>query len=275
MVERLRVPFLVLAILLSLALVLAEVGMPQYQEALAELFSQLPQRNSTDKNNQAIEDILTFFPPEQRGRLAELLNEADETRDQLNQPLKTFGFGLRDLWLVDGLVLFSLLLIGLGVLVPPAWQARIQGVLTLLYALFVIVTAIALIMKALAAAILMFSVLLAFPFGTIDYFIKWANFDRSGAAAILSLFFTLKLFIGGAVVLAHQRFIQNLGLVLVFIGSLIANLIVSFLHALVPGFLVSISDAVAGAAVGILSVILAVILLIGAVISIVAALRPW
>ena len=74
-------------------------------------------------------------------------------------------------------------------------------------------------------------------------------------------------------VLAHQRFLQNLGLVLIIIGALVANLIVSFLHALVPGFLVSISDAVAGIVVGMAGAILALLLLIAAIRSTTTALR--
>ena len=272
MPDRLRVPFLILAILLNLVLVLAEVGLPGYQEPLANLFGRLrpPQTGATD---QVAQEMLGFFPAGQRDRLTKLLGEADKNQQRVSQPMHTFGFGLRYLWLVDGLLLFSLLLIGLGVLLPPALQARIQGLLTLLYALFVIIAAIMLILVALAAVILMISVLIAFPFGTIIYFIKWGHFDRSGAAAILALFFTIKLFIAGAVVLAHQRFLQNLGLVLIFIGVLATNIIVSFLHALVPGFLVSISDAVAGIVVSLIGLILAVILLIQASLSTIAGFR--
>jgi hypothetical protein len=276
--DQLRVPFLVLAILLSLVLVLAEAGLPQYQEHLADLFDELRQRQTSTTNpagqkEKKKKEILAFFPEDQRDKLEKLLDDADTTQPQVSQPLRTFGFGLRYLWLVDGLLLFSLLLIGLGVIVPPAIQARFQGVLTLLYALFVIITAIVLILKALAATILMISMLLAFPFGTIVYLAKWADFNRAGAAAILSVFFTIKLFIAGSVVLAHQRFLQNLGLILIIIGSLVANIIISFLHALVPGFLVSISDAIAGIVVGIVGVILAVVLLIAAILSTIIALR--
>jgi hypothetical protein len=272
MLARLRVPFLILAIVLNLVLVLAEVGLPGYQEPLATLFGRLrpPQTGAAD---QAAQEILHFFPAGQRDTLTKLLGEASKNQQQVSQPLRTFGFGLRSLWLVDGLLLFTLLLIGLGVLLPPAQQARIQGLLTLLYALFVIIMAVFLILEALAAAISMISMLLAFPFGTIIYFIQWGHFNRSGAAAMLALFFTIKLFITGAVVLAHQRFLQNLGLVLIIIGALVGNLIISFLHALVPGFLVSITDAVAGIVVSIMGASLAALLLIMGILSARAAFR--
>jgi hypothetical protein len=265
MLDRIRVPFLVLAILLALALVAAEAGLPGYQEPLARLFALLPSSTQV----QAAGDIGDFFPAEMSALVQGKVDEVKESGGRV----QTFGYGLRYLWLVDGLLLFSLLLIGLGVYLPPAWQARLQGGLTLIFALFVIISAVALIVTALGAVILMISLLLAFPFGTIVYMIKWGHFDYRGAAAILALFFTLKLFIAGALVLAHQRFLQNLGLVILLIVSLVANLVISFLHGLVPFFLVSISDAIAGIVVGIIGLILAVLLLVSAILSIIAAFR--
>ena len=275
MLDRLRVPFLVLAILLVLAMVLAEAGLSQYQRQLGELLNRLrpPQSGSAAANEQ---DLLRFFPPEQQGPLKKLLKESRSAQDTAGEAasLQAIGYGLRYLWLVDGTLLFSLLLIGLGVILPPAWQARIQGGLTLVYALFVLIMAVLMILEALALVILMIALLLAFPFGTIAYMIIWGHFNRGGAAAVLAAFFTLKLIAAGSVLLAHQRFLQNLGLVLAILLALVANIIVSFLHGLVPGFLVSISDAIAGIVVAIVGVILAVIMLISAVLSIVAALRP-
>jgi hypothetical protein len=274
---RLRVPFLVLAIVLNLALVAAEVGLPKYEKPLAKLFEKLQGASRTAAAIKPAPEMLALFPPDQRSKLQELIDEANkkanETEQQASQASRPFGFGLRNMWLVDGLLLFTLLLIGLGVVVPPEVQARIQGLFTCFFALFVILMAIVLVFVALAAVVLMISVLVAFPFGTIIYLIAWGHFDRSGAAAVLALFFTIKLMISGAIVLAHQNFLQNLGLVLLVIGTLAANLVVSFLHGLVPGFLVSISDGVAGIVVGIVGGVLALILLIGAVFSIISALR--
>ena len=64
------------------------------------------------------------------------------------------------------------------------------------------------------------------------------------------------------------------GLVLIVLTSLVAGLVVSFLHGFVPGILVSITDAVAGIVVAILAILWAAFLLLGSVFSVVAALKP-
>jgi hypothetical protein len=270
--DRLRVPFLVVAILLNMVVVAAEVGLRGYETPLAKLVESLRGKPQSSAVDPAQTDLLSFFPGAKAGVLQGQLDKLKESGDPVRS-LQTFGYGLRSLQFVDGLLLFTLLLVGMGVIVPPALQARVQGVLTLVFSLLVIFAAIALIFVALVEVILMVSILLAFPFGTIIYLIKWGHFDRSTAAGILGLFFTLKLMAGGALVLAQQRFLQNIGLVVIFIVTLVANIIVSFLHALVPGFLVSITDGIAGIVVAILGAILAVILLVQAALSTAASLK--
>jgi len=80
---------------------------------------------------------------------------------------------------------------------------------------------------------------------------------------------TLKIVFAICLVLAHQRFLQNKGLDLIIITSLVANLIIAFLHGLVPGFLVSITDTGAAIVVGVLAAIWTVVYLVGGVISVV------
>jgi hypothetical protein len=57
--------------------------------------------------------------------------------------------------------------------------------------------------------------------------------------------------------------------------SLLANIVVSFLHGLVPFVLVSILDAVAAIVVGVLAAIWALIKLIGSIPAIIFGLRIW
>jgi hypothetical protein len=61
--------------------------------------------------------------------------------------------------------------------------------------------------------------------------------------------------------------------VLLIVTSLVANLIVTFLHGIVPLFLVSITDAIAAIVVAIIGIIWAIVLLIGAIVAIVKVLR--
>ena len=81
----------------------------------------------------------------------------------------------------------------------------------------------------------------------------------------------LKLAFGVCLILAHQRLIQNKGLVLIILTSLAANIVVSFLHALVPAPLVSITDAIATIIVFILVVLWAAFFLIGSIVAVVKA----
>jgi hypothetical protein len=74
--------------------------------------------------------------------------------------------------------------------------------------------------------------------------------------------------------LAQQRFLQNRGLVLLILSSLVCNIVLSFLHGLVPGFLVSITDALGGIIVAVCGLIWWVMALIGAIPAVLRALRP-
>jgi hypothetical protein len=184
------------------------------------------------------------------------------------------GMAIRYLALLDSIVLFSIGLIVVSLLVPPAIHAKYQGVVTLVFNVLLVLGAIVLIFVAIAAIVLMIALLLAFPFGTIVYFIKFASFDRDGAGVILSFLMTLKLGIAISLVVAHQDFLKNINLLLLIITSLIANLIVSFLHRIVPQFLASITDGVAAVIVAILAIIWAIALIIGSIFSIILAIKP-
>ncbi|MEO8394649.1 MAG: hypothetical protein ABI700_16760, partial [Chloroflexota bacterium] len=74
-------------------------------------------------------------------------------------------------------------------------------------------------------------------------------------------------------VIAQQRFLENRGLVLLVISSLIANIVISFLHGFVPGIIVSITDDIAGIIVALCGCIWWVLALIGAIPAILNAIR--
>ncbi|MGK7874068.1 MAG: hypothetical protein AB4426_12370 [Xenococcaceae cyanobacterium] len=182
------------------------------------------------------------------------------------------GYGIPYLALVDSLVLFTVLLMAVSLLWSRHLHARTQGIVTLIFALFILLLALSKIVLALVTLTVMVSLLLAVPFGTIAYFALYAKFYRYGATVILGMLATLKLGFAGCLLFAQQRFLQNIGLVLIVLTSLLATLIVSFLHALVPGFLVSITDAIAGIIVAILAIIWSLFLLVGSLISIFKAI---
>jgi hypothetical protein len=182
------------------------------------------------------------------------------------------GMGIPYLVLLDVLLVFTIALMAGSLLIPERVQGRIQGIATLIVSILVILAATVKVFTALGKLTLMVSLLLAPIFGTIAYFAMFGDFNRAPAAVTLSLLMTLKLFFAGFLVFAHQRFLQNKGLVLMILTSLVANIIISFLHGLVPGFLVSITDAVAAIIIAILAIIWAIVFLIGSIISIVKAM---
>ena len=118
----------------------------------------------------------------------------------------------------------------------------------------------------------MIALFLAAPFGTLAYLAMYGSFNRAGASGVLGASMFLKLAAAVLLVLAHQGFLKMKGLTLLVLTSLVGNIIVSFLHGLVPIILVSITDAVAAIVVGILALIWAIVLLIFSIIAIVKAI---
>jgi hypothetical protein len=183
--------------------------------------------------------------------------------------VSTTGRAIPALPLLDGLILFATVIIGIALLVPERVQSKVQGIVTVIFSFLLFLACIVLIFINIALLLLMVSLLLAVPFGTIAYFAIWANFDTGPARIALSLIMGLKIAFAICLVLAHQRFLQNKGLVLIIVTSLLANVIIAFLHGLVPRFLVSITDCIAGIVVLILAAIWILVYLIGGIISVI------
>ena len=183
------------------------------------------------------------------------------------------GRAITYLALVDGILLYTVVLIGLSLLVPEKFLARAQGVLTLIGSIILIIVGIILVIIAFIELLVMVSLFFAFPFGTAAYLAVWGFFPRGDAAVLLSLLMFLKLAGCVFLVLAQQRFLLMKGLVLLILTSLVCNIIVAFLHGLVPIILVSIFDNIAALVVGIIAIIWAIVLLVLSIPSIVAMIR--
>ncbi len=230
MLDSIRKPFLIVAIILLTLAVLAELGSAFYIDA-----------NSSNGAQQY----------------------------QVGTP----GLGIPYLALLDGLLLFTLALIGLSLIIPERIHGRIQGIATFIVALLTLLGGIVMLIAAIGLLMLMISLLMAIPFGTIVYFAVYADFDTTPAAITLSLIMFLKLGFCIFLILAHQRFLQNKGLVLMILTSLLATIILNFLHSLVPGFLVSITDDIGAIIITILAIIWSIVFLIGSIPSVIKALR--
>jgi hypothetical protein len=183
------------------------------------------------------------------------------------------GLGIPYLVLVDGVLAYTLGLMVVSLVVPERVVGRLQGCVTLIVSIVVLLGSIVLVFAAITLLLLMIGLLASF-FGAVIYFAVFADFPRDAAALILGTLLTLKVVMAACLVFAHQRFLENKGLVILVILSLVLNLVIAFLHDLLPGFLTSITDAVAAIIVAIVAIVWSVLLLIGAVIAILRVIRP-
>lgn len=183
------------------------------------------------------------------------------------------GRAIPYLALVDVIPLFVALLMGAGLVLPHRLHGKLQGIITLIGAIVLILVALVLLFLAIAELITMVTLLLAFPFGTIAYLIIWGSFPRGDAAVVLTLLMFLKLVFAGALLAAQQRFAQNKGLVALVLTSLLCNIVAAFLHGLVPRILVSILDDVGAIVLAVVAIIWAIVLGVGSIPAMVKAAR--
>jgi hypothetical protein len=202
-----------------------------------------------------------------------LSEQPDDVKKKLNSlsQMKPPGMAIPRMALLDGLLLFTIGLMGLPYLITDRVSGKLQGILSLIVSLLALLIGILLIFVDLGRLILMLSLFLSPPFGTITYLAIWGSFNRTGAQTVLGLTLFLKFGFGIMLLLAQQRFLQNKGLMFLMGTSLLANLIVTFLHGLVPGILVSITDAIAAIIMLVFALIWALLMLIGAIIALIKA----
>lgn len=257
--DSLRKPPFFVAIALAVIIVLIEVGAGGLLNSIGGAVN-----SATGAINNVAAEVSS--DPE----LAEAYRNAPKSDiEALANQGKPPGMGILYMALLDGILLFTIVLTATGMFVPQRVQGNIQGCVTGIFGLILVLAGIVMIIVAIGLIILMVTLLLAIPFGTIAYLIIYGFFPRGAASATLALLMSLKIGFGVALVLAQQRFLQNKGLVLLVITSLLANVIVSFLHGIVPGILVSITDGIAGVIVAILALIWAIVLMFGALLSLI------
>jgi hypothetical protein len=161
------------------------------------------------------------------------------------------GVGLGALAAFDLLILMTLGLIALPFLVTHAVGGRIQGVLTFIGAWLILLT----VLGVLAAVIKLIFLILASLYFPLWYFIIYSDFDVPTATLWLSATMTGKFIVVGLLILAHQRLLENLGLVVLVATSLLLSLLVSVMHSAPPGVFVTITDALAALIILILALI--------------------
>ncbi len=184
------------------------------------------------------------------------------------------GWGIPALAMLDCFLVMLVTLFLFALIIPGRIQSRIQGIVSLIVSIVVLIWAFLQGMAAFILLLLMFGLFVAVPFGTLAYLAIWGFFDTGGAGATLAVLLVLKIACGVLLVIAHQRFLLNKGLIALLLTSIVGTVLLSFLHGLVPGVMVSIIDALGAVIIAILAAIWAVILLIGSIVAILKSLRP-
>jgi hypothetical protein len=254
MFETLRRPLLVLALVLIVIALGVDLGS-----------GLLPAINDSSAVSQVVRQAGDM--PEMKG----LSGDLETFQKNAGTPDKPPGAGIPAMALVDGILLYGLVMLALPMVLPQELLGRVSGLITLIFSIVMLIVAIVMIITSFIKTLIMVSLFTAAPFGTIAYLAIWGFFNRGGAAAILSVNMLLKLCFAICLVLAHPRFLQSKGLVLMVLTSFLAILIISFLHGLVPIILVSITDMIAAIIIGIIAVIWAIVLLIGGIVGLVKA----
>lgn len=185
------------------------------------------------------------------------------------------GYGIAFMAFIDGTLLLTVSLDVLSLLIGSNLEGRIQGCVTLIFSIVIIIVGIISVFLVFQLLLLMLALLLAVPFGTAVYLAVFGDFNTGGAAAILAFILLLKILFAICLVLAEQRFLQAKGLVFMVIVSLVANIVVGFLQGFPPGFLVSITDAIAAIVMAIVGIILAIVLLVFAAVAVLRSLALW
>jgi hypothetical protein len=183
---------------------------------------------------------------------------------------KSPGMGIMALAFIDGILLYSWSTIKAGSVIPEKVLTPATKIANFCFFLFMIITAIAIIFTAIALITLMVSLLLAIPFGTIIYLIKYGKFATGAAQSTLAVLMSLKILFAISLIIGEERlFYDYRKFLYVLVTSFVANIIIGFLHGMVPGFLVSITDAVGAIIVAAMALVWLIIMFLGSIINVI------
>jgi hypothetical protein len=184
------------------------------------------------------------------------------------------GRGVWSLVFIDGWILYTLVVVdGATLLLPDRLVGTLQGVLAVILSILMLIGTIIVLILSIVQLVVMVSLFMAPPFGTLAYLVVWGFFPRGDAAALLGLLLFLKLCFLASMVLAHQGNLKRKSLLVLLGVSMLLNLLVAFLHGLVPIILVSITDGIASIIVLIVALIWGIGILIGGIASVVKSIQ--
>ncbi len=217
----------------------------------------------------------TLSSPQTKALLDRFDISSDDARDSLNgtKPDNPPGLGIPALALVEGLLLLVLVITASPLLIGERATGLLTGALSIIGGLIVLLGGIATAIVSFTALLLMVGLLLSVPFGTLAYLAIFGSFDTTGAGAFTSLVLGLTLACLVLLMLAQQRFLTGKGLMLLIATAALLTFVTALLHSLVPGFLVSITDAVAALVTAIVSAVWALLVVIWGIVAAVRVLR--
>ncbi|WP_311214820.1 MULTISPECIES: hypothetical protein [unclassified Arthrobacter] len=183
------------------------------------------------------------------------------------------GAGIGFLAFLDGLLLFTVVMLGLSLIMDLRTYGRVQGIATLIVTLLWVIAAFLTAMLALAKLFLMIGLFVAAPFGTIAYLALWGSFPKGQAAAILGLLLLLKIVFAVLLILSQPKFLKVTGLVVLLVISVLLQVVLGIIHGFLPGPLVSIGDQFWALITVVVALVWALIMLIASIPAIINALR--
>lgn len=183
------------------------------------------------------------------------------------------GNGIRYLVLVDGFLLFSVVMLGASVLVSQRAYGRVQGIITLVFSFLWLIMTFVMALAAFVLLMVMIGLFLAAPFGTIAYLAVWGYFPRVQSAVVLGLLLFLKLVFLGCLVLAQQRFLKVVPLMTHVAVSFVLQVLLGVVHGFLPLVVVSIGDQLWALVVAVVALIGTVVTLVSSVPAVVNAAR--
>ncbi|SBT42018.1 hypothetical protein [Micromonospora narathiwatensis] len=207
------------------------------------------------------------------GALRDSAGQLGVELDDVGRVAQPSGRGTGHLALIDVVALWTTGLFCLSLVVPERVQGRVQGAATLVFSIVLLIVSVVLLIVAFVELTVMVSLFLAAPFGTLAYLVVWGFFPVGDAGVLLGLVLLLKLVWAGLLLLAQPRFVQNKGLVLLALTTLLCTVVLEFLHRLVPVILVSITDDLGALVFAVVAVVWALVLLIGSIPAIVKAVK--
>lgn len=247
--DEIKRPFFVVALVALLAVVGVELGSSLFI-APADVTAEQLASTLRDEG----------FGPDQ-------IAEAVASLDDLNAGDDPPGVAITALAMIDGLLLLSMVGLGLALVVPHRILARVIAPTNLIVTFILVVAGIIGVLVLLALLFLMIGLFLAVPFGTIAYLARWGFFPRGEAQAILGILLLLKLIFCGFAVAASPRLVTQKGIVALVLTSLVLQIVVGFLHAIVPLPLVSILDVLGALVIVIVGIVWSIVIFVGSLIG--------